>query len=276
MKKHFCFLTFLLCLFWIVGVTPAYSLDAIEQILKAEDITTEESISSAVNPKTNLESILETVSYDAKTVYLDGLQAIEAISRDIEEFNYWENGEIVDFKLLRSFETGYVTHALFEILGANGQYGYLIYDCENHEADSFSASESPYKLADDAIRSDTDIHITGSIVKTEPYYFYAPMSYGYGVINASGLMDIYNIRNMVSGTKAEVLTNVSFETTKIKVEEERVGKIIGDSEAIKAYEARKAEIQSMGLSYPNYYLFQVSPIINKVLVAIVFRLQCLI
>lgn len=172
------------------------------------------------------------------------LDDYEKIATKIEEFNYWQDADIIDIKWLHSFVTGLESYVLIDVLGENGQYGYMVYDCTKEETDSYSASKSPYLLAEDFFATTAeDENIFIPLNDDEIYYFYSVLSYGYGVINENGLVDIYNIRYLLSGedcNEPSVFCNVSFsqvETYKEDAPQERV--LIGDKEAIQEFEARK-------------------------------------
>lgn len=190
------------------------------------------------------------------------LDDYEKISTKIEEFNYWQDADIIDIKWLHSFETGLESYVLIDVLGKNGQYGYMVYDCTNEETDSYSASKSPYLLAEDFFATTAeDENIFIPLNDDEIYYFYSVLSYGYGVINENGLVDIYNIRYLLSGedcNEPSVFCNVSFsqvETYKEDVPQERV--LIGDKEAIQEFEARKEAFytskSTKTIDYPDSY-----------------------
>ena len=197
--------------------------------------------------------ILATEVFDEKLVFSEGLAEIEGIATNIDEFSYWKNGVVVDFKWLHSFETGLITHALFEIIGENGQHGYMIYDCEREESSSFSATASPYTLAEEALQ-------TRSLTNNN-YYFYSPMAYGCGVLNDNDLVDIYDIYSLITDEELDennVIKNVSFhsvEGEKTTKPRERI--VVGDADAVFQYEQRRAELDALInnriLYYPDYY-----------------------
>ena len=157
--------------------------------------------------------ILTAATFDEQAVLDKGLDEIDVIAAGIEEFQYWQNAEIVDFKWLHSFKTGFITHALFEIVGENGKHGYMIYDCEEESSSSFSASASPYALFEESVQA-------GSLASdNNGYYFYAPMTYGYGVFNDKEELDIYDIYGLMESAEPNednVLRNVSFRSEGIE------------------------------------------------------------
>lgn len=197
-------------------------------------------------------SILTTTTFNEKAVLSKGLAEIEVISTDIPEFNYWKNADLVEFKWLHSFETGLITHALFEIIGENGQHGYMIYDCEREESSSFSATASPYTLVEESLQ-------TRSLTSDKNYYFYAPMTYGCGILNNENLIDIYDIYGLIADNELNednVLRNVSFQSNEIENTKPQTRIVVGDTDAVLDYEQRRAELDvstTRSIDYPNYY-----------------------
>ena len=167
-------------------------------------LTTEEKCTYDIT--CSLEAVLENNVYDEKLIFTKGVQEIEIISNEIDEFAYWKDCEIVDFKFLHSFETGNITHALFEVLGSNNQYGYMIYDCVHLESDSFSAAESPYNGTDIIISREK---FNAEIGSDQLYYFYAPMTYGVGVLNDDEI-SIYNVECIKTKKFDEVVCKTKF------------------------------------------------------------------
>lgn len=161
----------------------------------------------------NIIGILTAATFDEQVVFDKGLDEIDVIAAGIEEFQYWHNADIVDFKWLHSFKTGFITHALFEIVGENGKHGYMIYDCEEESSSSFSASASPYALFEESVQ-------VGSLASdNNGYYFYAPMTYGYGVLNDNERLDIYDIYGLMENAEPNensILRNVSFQPDEIE------------------------------------------------------------
>jgi hypothetical protein len=198
-------------------------------------------------------SILATTTFNEKTVLSKGLAEIEVIAADIPEFYYWKNADLVEFRWLHSFETGLITHALFEIIGENGQHGYMIYDCEREESSSFSATASPYTLVEESLQ-------TKSLTSDKNYYFYAPMTYGYGILNDESLIDIYDIYGLIADKELKednILRSISFQSNGTEKTTSQTRIVVGDADAVLDYEQRRAELDvsttSRSLEYPNYH-----------------------
>ena len=155
----------------------------------------------------NIRNILNTNEYDSEIILKKGIDSITVIAEGVDECAYWKDSEIINFEFLHSFQTGKTVYALFDILGTNGQYGYIIYDCVKDEANSFSASKSPYKLLGENENNVTMPDITGK----ETYLFYAPMSYGYGVLDENDRIDIYDINGiLLVAAESMVITDAHF------------------------------------------------------------------
>lgn len=213
----------------------------------------------------DVKTIVHTKFYDEKEVYQAGLDAIAEISADIPAFFCWQEIELVDFYFLHSFETGYAAYALFDFVDSEGQGGHMIYDCEKQRAVSFGASASPYRLVDEAVEQNPSGTFSSAILNKDcGYYFYAPMSYGYGVFNAAGTMDIYNLRTIATGTELEVLRDVSFQPVEIEAQSDNQERtIVGTEEAITQYEAKRknttVKTNEARVLYPDYYLISGVP-----------------
>lgn len=224
-------------------VTPFAALDDTDKSVETYD---EVPIQANDTVESNTASddvirILTTETFDKDTVLRKGLDEIELIATTIDEFNYWKNPDIVDFRWLHSFKTGLITYALFEIIGENGQPGYMIYDCELEESDSFSASASPYALAEESLQK-------RSFTRDDSYYFYTGVSYGCGVLNEDKLLDIYELYSLMADeepSENNVLRNVSFQRDEIEKTAKPQGRIlIGSKEAVLDYERRRDELDA--------------------------------
>lgn len=139
MSKNKLFLTVLLFLAVILASVPVLYF-AYKNISK----------SAGENPAEEITDASETLlkdKFDEWEVYDRGLLEIKSIaeSTDFDEFLYWREAEIANFKFLYSFKTGANDFALFELTGAGGQGGFMIYDCESGESSAYAAGESPYK-----------------------------------------------------------------------------------------------------------------------------------
>ena len=237
-------------------VTPVVAIDDTDNSVETHNqvtIQSNDTVKDNTVISNDVISVLATTTFNEKSVLSKGLAEIEIIATDIPEFNYWKNADLVEFRWLHSFETGLITHALFEIIGENGQHGYMIYDCEREESSSFSATASPYALGEESLR-------TRSLTSDKNYYFYAPMTYGYGILNDESLIDIYDIYELIADkdlNEDNVLRNVSFQSNEIKKTTSQTRIVVGDTDAVLDYEQRRAELEvsttNRSLDYPNYY-----------------------
>jgi len=251
-KRLTYFLSFAIILFALT-----FTLTAADSPYMEYEIPTSENNNSYLSPlieevnnveTENVNDVIEIISscaFDKDTVMSKGSKEIAEIAARIDEFNYWQDAEIIDFKWLHSFETGYITHALFELLGKNGQYGHMVYDCEDESSNSFAACESPYAMAEKKLNTNSSVIISSD---DDIYYFYTGISYGCGKVNEKGLMDIYNIHSLLledNSQEIEALYDVSFyqsKTEKENVIRERT--IVGKEESIREYELRRSELNT--------------------------------
>lgn len=160
---------------------------------------------------------LNTNEYDTEVVFKEGLYAIDIISQGIDEFAYWKDSEVINYEFLRSFYTGKALYALFDILGSNGQYGYIIINCKTHESDCFAASKSPYKLFDE-----NKNNLVTADAENDIFLFYAAVSYGYGVIDENDRLDIYDIRSIYGVYEPKMASDVRFQSEEpVKIKGQR-------------------------------------------------------
>ena len=242
--KHKRLISCVLSVFMILlctGVTPVAAVDDTDNSVETHNQVTIQS-NNTVEDNTvvsdDVISILTSTTFNEKAVLSKGLAEIEVISTDIPEFNYWKNADLVEFRWLHSFETGLITYALFEIIGENGQHGYMIYDCEREVSSSFSATASPYTLVEESLQ-------TRSLTSDKNYYFYAPMTYGCGILNNENLIDIYDIYGLIADQELNednVLRNVSFQSNEIEKTKPQTRIVVGDTDAVLDYEQRRAEL----------------------------------
>ena len=112
----------------------------------AEDSSRDAAEPLVVLKSADVLSVAEIVSedsYDADEIYKMGLELCESHMTEDILVRDWENPEIIDFKLLHSFETGYVRYALYEISYDDGHFASFIYDIEDGVCEQFGDG-NPY------------------------------------------------------------------------------------------------------------------------------------
>ena len=150
--------------------------------------------------------------------------------------------------------------ALFDILGQNGQYGYLIYDCEDPGPLSYAATESIFRLCDATLSSSSQMRkIVGVSSVEELYYFYFGLNFGCGVLHADGIIDIYNIRDIIANQAPACITKNSFSAMSAVVTEKKQTTLSGSPEAIAAFQERLATANMRSINYPDYYILSGVP-----------------
>lgn len=179
--------------------------------------------------------IVDESDYDIDAIYNAGLETIAYFAENSSSCAYWADSEVIDFKLLHSFDTGRVAYALFEILGSDGQHGYMINNLEDNFPQQYGDGTSPFAKFEQAVKADEIIRLS-----SEHYYFYQGMSYGYGIIGDDGLMDIYNIAYYLADVccGSEVLSDVSFRNT-TQTDVRRIRQVMGDEDVTAYVKARQ-------------------------------------
>lgn len=214
MKKHTRFSLIILCFVLAVSALP---VSATESPVQTEPIANDDTAATV-----SVTAAISADIYDPKEVYEAGYQAIQTIAENEDNFYYWKNSKIIRFTFVHSFETGRKTMALFDILGENGQYGYMIYDCEDPGPLSYAAAESIFRLCDTTLSSSAQMRkVVGLSTTEEVYYFYYGLSFGCGVLHADGTIDIYNIRDIVANQAPACITKNSFTAVSAVVAEKK-------------------------------------------------------
>ena len=196
--------------------------------------------------------IVDESDYDIDAIYNAGLETIAYFAENSSSCAYWADSEVIDFKLLHSFDTGRVAYALFEILGSDGQHGYMISNLEDNFPQQYGDGTSPFAKFEQAVKADEITQLSSELLSAEYYYFYEGMSYGYGVIGDDGLMDIYNIAYYLADVccGSEVLSDVSFRNT-TQTDVRRIRQVMGD-EDVKVYaEARREAAEEIAKDKMN-------------------------
>ena len=212
----------------------------------AEDSSRDAAEPLVVLKSADVLSVAEIVSedsYDADEIYKMGLELCESHMTEDILVRDWENPEIIDFKLLHSFETGYVRYALYEISYDDGHFASFIYDIEDGVCEQFGDGKSIFTVFEEYVDAGKVTRLSDELLKGEHYYFCHAMSYGYGVIGDDGLIDIYNMYSLLETDiypEVEVLSDVSFPNTLLQNDEPRVRRVVGGAEK-EAYAAARQE-----------------------------------